>query len=64
MNLGKKNRNSIMRIKFFNFSLIILFLTFLNSNYSLANNNEALFGNDDSKVQSGLLYHVTFSMIK
>ena len=50
MNLGKKNRNSIMRIKFFNFSLIILFLTFLNSNYCLANNNEALFGNDDSKI--------------
>ena len=39
-----------MRIKFFNFSLIILFLTFLNSNYCLANNNEALFGNDDSKI--------------
>ena len=50
MNLGKKDRNSIMRIKFFNFSLIILFLTFFNSNYCLANNNEALFGNEDSKI--------------
>ena len=50
MNLERKNQNSNMRIKLLYFLLILSIFSFLNFNHSLANNNEALFGNDESKV--------------